>query len=60
MDQISKNFKNMTIPKGAGAKVNVIAAKIIKKYGISRLDTISKSILKIVKKPKNFKASFDL
>ena len=47
----------MTIPKGAGAKVDVIAAKIIKKYGISRLDTISKSILKIVKKPKNFKAS---
>ena len=25
----------MTIPKGAGAKVDVIAAKIIKKYGLS-------------------------
>lgn len=56
MDQISKNI-NMTIPKGAGAKVDVIAAKIIKNYGISRLDSISKNISKIVKKPKNFKAS---
>ncbi|HBI0809871.1 TPA: ribonuclease HIII, partial [Staphylococcus aureus] len=45
MDQISKNI-NMTIPKGAGAKVDVIAAKIIKKYGISRLDTISKKHFK--------------
>ncbi|HBC4543539.1 TPA: ribonuclease HIII [Staphylococcus aureus] len=45
MDQISKNI-NMIIPKGAGAKVDVIAAKIIKKYGISRLDTISKKHFK--------------
>ncbi|HCZ5561019.1 TPA: ribonuclease HIII [Staphylococcus aureus] len=45
MDQISKKI-NMTIPKGAGAKVDVIAAKIIKKYGISRLDTISKKHFK--------------
>ncbi|HDH5587552.1 TPA: ribonuclease HIII [Staphylococcus aureus] len=45
MDQIKKNI-NMTIPKGAGAKVDVIAAKIIKKYGISRLDTISKKHFK--------------
>ena len=45
MDQISK-YINMTIPKGAGAKVDVIAAKIIKKYGISRLDTISKKHFK--------------
>ncbi|HHW5057468.1 TPA: ribonuclease HIII [Staphylococcus aureus] len=45
MDQISKNI-NMKIPKGAGAKVDVIAAKIIKKYGISRLDTISKKHFK--------------
>ncbi|CAC8750904.1 ribonuclease HIII [Staphylococcus aureus] len=45
MDQISNNI-NMTIPKGAGAKVDVIAAKIIKKYGISRLDTISKKHFK--------------
>lgn len=45
MDQISKSI-NMTIPKGAGAKVDVIAAKIIKKYGISRLDTISKKHFK--------------
>ncbi|MEI1959086.1 ribonuclease HIII [Staphylococcus aureus] len=45
MDQISKNI-NMTIPKGSGAKVDVIAAKIIKKYGISRLDTISKKHFK--------------
>lgn len=45
MDQISKNI-NMTIPKCAGAKVDVIAAKIIKKYGISRLDTISKKHFK--------------
>ncbi|HDJ7775714.1 TPA: ribonuclease HIII [Staphylococcus aureus] len=45
MDQISKNI-NMTIPKGAGAKVDLIAAKIIKKYGISRLDTISKKHFK--------------
>lgn len=45
MDKISKNI-NMTIPKGAGAKVDVIAAKIIKKYGLSRLDTISKKHFK--------------
>ncbi|HDI0931699.1 TPA: ribonuclease HIII [Staphylococcus aureus] len=45
MDQISKHI-NMTIPKGAGAKVDVIAAKIIKKYGLSRLDTISKKHFK--------------
>ncbi|MEE6322887.1 ribonuclease HIII [Staphylococcus aureus] len=45
MDQISK-YINMTIPKGAGAKVDVIAAKIIKKYGLSRLDTISKKHFK--------------
>ncbi|HBG3175678.1 TPA: ribonuclease HIII [Staphylococcus aureus] len=45
MDQISKNI-NMTIPKGVGAKVDVIAAKIIKKYGLSRLDTISKKHFK--------------
>lgn len=45
MDQISKNI-NMTIPKGAAAKVDVIAAKIIKKYGLSRLDTISKKHFK--------------
>ncbi|HDD4538428.1 TPA: ribonuclease HIII [Staphylococcus aureus] len=45
MDQISKNI-SMTIPKGAGAKVDVIAAKIIKKYGLSRLDTISKKHFK--------------
>lgn len=45
MDQISKNI-NMTIPKGADAKVDVIAAKIIKKYGLSRLDTISKKHFK--------------
>ncbi|NGD11673.1 ribonuclease HIII, partial [Staphylococcus aureus] len=45
MDQISKNI-NMTIPKGAGAKVDVIAAKIIKKYGLSHLDTISKKHFK--------------
>ncbi|HDE6779934.1 TPA: ribonuclease HIII [Staphylococcus aureus] len=45
MYQISKNI-NMTIPKGAGAKVDVIAAKIIKKYGLSRLDTISKKHFK--------------
>ncbi|HHD6238852.1 TPA: ribonuclease HIII [Staphylococcus aureus] len=45
MDQISKNI-NMTIPKGAGAKVDVIAAKIIKKYGLSRLDSISKKHFK--------------
>ncbi|EOB7775380.1 ribonuclease HIII [Staphylococcus aureus] len=45
MDQISKNI-NMTIPKGASAKVDVIAAKIIKKYGLSRLDTISKKHFK--------------
>ncbi|HGO1549462.1 TPA: ribonuclease HIII [Staphylococcus aureus] len=45
MDQISKNI-NMMIPKGAGAKVDVIAAKIIKKYGLSRLDTISKKHFK--------------
>ncbi|HHO0552859.1 TPA: ribonuclease HIII [Staphylococcus aureus] len=45
MDQISKII-NMTIPKGAGAKVDVIAAKIIKKYGLSRLDTISKKHFK--------------
>lgn len=45
MDQISKNI-NMTIPIGAGAKVDVIAAKIIKKYGLSRLDTISKKHFK--------------
>ncbi len=36
----------MTIPKGAGAKVDVIAAKIIKKYGLSCLDTISKKHFK--------------
>ncbi|HDI6550179.1 TPA: ribonuclease HIII [Staphylococcus aureus] len=45
MDQISKNI-NMAIPKGAGAKVDVIAAKIIKKYGLSHLDTISKKHFK--------------
>ncbi|HCW7336966.1 TPA: ribonuclease HIII [Staphylococcus aureus] len=45
MDQISKII-NMTIPKGAGAKVDVIAAKIIKKYGLSHLDTISKKHFK--------------
>lgn len=45
MDRISKNI-NMTIPKGAGAKVDVIAAKIIKKYGLSHLDTISKKHFK--------------
>ncbi|WP_420228348.1 ribonuclease HIII [Staphylococcus aureus] len=45
MDQISKNI-NMMIPKGAGAKVDVIAAKIIKKYGLSRLDSISKKHFK--------------
>ncbi|HDE4248611.1 TPA: ribonuclease HIII [Staphylococcus aureus] len=45
MDQISKNI-NMTIPKGASAKVDVIAAKIIKKYGLSHLDTISKKHFK--------------
>ncbi len=45
MDQISKNI-NMTIPKGARAKVDVIAAKIIKKYGLSRLDSISKKHFK--------------
>lgn len=45
MDQISKSI-NMTIPKGAGAKVDVIAAKIIKKYGLSHLDTISKKHFK--------------
>ncbi|HCY7059593.1 TPA: ribonuclease HIII [Staphylococcus aureus] len=45
MDQISKNI-NMTIPKGGGAKVDVIAAKIIKKYGLSHLDTISKKHFK--------------
>ncbi|WP_145338002.1 ribonuclease HIII [Staphylococcus aureus] len=45
MDQISKNI-NMTIPKGSGAKVDVIAAKIIKKYGLSHLDTISKKHFK--------------
>ncbi|HDI0771054.1 TPA: ribonuclease HIII [Staphylococcus aureus] len=45
MGQISKNI-NMTIPKGAGAKVDVIAAKIIKKYGLSHLDTISKKHFK--------------
>ncbi|HGN7327425.1 TPA: ribonuclease HIII [Staphylococcus aureus] len=45
MDQISKNI-NMTIPKGADAKVDVIAAKIIKKYGLSHLDTISKKHFK--------------
>ncbi|EZT53023.1 ribonuclease HIII [Staphylococcus aureus] len=45
MDQISKNI-NMAIPKGAGAKVDVIAAKIIKKYGLSRLDSISKKHFK--------------
>lgn len=36
------------IPKGASHKVDLIAAQIIEKYNISKLDSISKNILKIV------------
>ncbi len=54
MDQISKKNINMTIPKGAGAKVDVIAAKIIKKYGLSHLDTISKKHFKNREKAQKF------
>lgn len=33
-------------PKGASNKVDLIAAKVIQKYDIQQLDTISKNILK--------------
>lgn len=32
----------MEIPKGASNKVDLIAAKVIQKYDIQQLDTISK------------------
>ena len=41
MDHISKNY--MEIPKGASNKVDLIAAKVIQKYDIQQLDTISKT-----------------
>ena len=47
MDSISK-MMHFDIPKGASHKVDLIAAQIIEKYNISKLDSISKNILKIV------------
>ena len=41
MDHISKKLR-MEIPKGASNKVDLIAAKVIQKYDIQQLDTISK------------------
>ncbi len=41
MDHISKKL-HMEIPKGASNKVDLIAAKVIQKYDIQQLDTISK------------------
>lgn len=36
----------MEIPKGASNKVDLIAAKVIQKYDIQQLDTISKKHFK--------------
>ncbi len=55
MDQISKNI-NMTIPKGAGAKVDVIAAKIIKIRSFTFRYHFKKHF-KNREKAQNFKAS---
>ncbi|MBO1198598.1 ribonuclease HIII [Staphylococcus simiae] len=45
MDQISQQI-HMEIPKGASNKVDLTAAKIINKYGLNRLDHISKKHFK--------------
>ena len=45
MDHISKKL-HMEIPKGASNKVDLIAAKVIQKYDIQQLDTISKKHFK--------------
>lgn len=45
MDQISQQIQ-MEIPKGASNKVDLMAAKIIEKYGINQLDHISKKHFK--------------
>ena len=37
----------MEVPKGASNKVDLFAAKIIEKYGIDKLDSISKNISRI-------------
>lgn len=45
MDSISK-MMHFDIPKGASHKVDLIAAQIIEKYNISKLDSISKKHFK--------------
>ena len=45
MNHISKSLK-MEVPKGASNKVDLFAAKIIEKYGIDKLDSISKKHFK--------------
>ena len=45
MDQLARKM-HCEIPKGAGNKVDLVAAKIIDKSGINKLDSISKNILK--------------
>lgn len=49
MDQLARKM-HCEIPKGAGNKVDLVAAKIIDKSGINKLDSISKNILKTEKK----------
>lgn len=46
MNQITQQIK-MEVPKGASNKVDLFAAKIIQKSGLSQLDAISKKHFKI-------------
>lgn len=45
MDHITRQI-NMDFPKGASNKVDLFAAKVIQKYGIGKLDAISKKHFK--------------
>ena len=45
MDHITRQI-NMDVPKGASNKVDLFAAKVIQKYGIGKLDAISKKHFK--------------
>ena len=49
MDQLARKM-HCEIPKGAGNKVDLVAAKIIDKSGINKLDSISKKHFKNRKK----------
>ncbi len=51
MDKLSNELK-MTIPKGAGPKVDEVAQEIVNKYGFDKLSTIAKLNFKNIEKIK--------